>query len=80
MAHGNRGFWEVCQLTVVPLRAAQYTLILHASKAMPKQCVDYLSGKVKPRRTVGVRMPGDAICQVPPAAHAHWVLQVSEQQ
>lgn len=32
---------------------------------MPKQCVDYLSGKVKPRRTVGVRMPGDAICQVP---------------
>ena len=49
---------------------AQYTLILHASKAMPKQCVDYLSGKVKPRRTVGVRMPGDAICQVPPAGHA----------
>jgi tRNA A37 threonylcarbamoyladenosine synthetase subunit TsaC/SUA5/YrdC len=43
--------------------SAQYTLILHASKAMPKQCVDYLSGKVKPRRTVGVRMPGDAICQ-----------------
>ena len=44
--------------------AVQYTLILHASKAMPKQCVDFLSGKSKPRRTVGVRMPGDAICQV----------------
>ncbi|BDA40540.1 Uncharacterized protein YciO [Coccomyxa sp. Obi] len=40
-----------------------YTLILHASKAMPKQCVDFLTGKSKPRRTVGVRMPGDALCQ-----------------
>jgi tRNA A37 threonylcarbamoyladenosine synthetase subunit TsaC/SUA5/YrdC len=45
----------------------QYTLILHAGKAMPKQCVDYLSGKTKTRRTVGVRMPGDSICQV----HTH---------
>ena len=43
----------------------QYTLILHASKAMPKQCVDFLTGKSKPRKTVGVRMPGDALCQVP---------------
>lgn len=43
----------------------QYTLILHASKALPKQCVDFLSGKVKLRRTVGVRLPGDPICQVP---------------
>ncbi|KAK9916245.1 hypothetical protein WJX75_000443 [Coccomyxa subellipsoidea] len=40
-----------------------YTLILHASKAMPKQCVDFLTGKSKSRKTVGVRMPGDALCQ-----------------
>lgn len=42
----------------------QYTLILHASKRLPKQCVDYLTGKAKQRRTVGVRLPGDPICQV----------------
>ncbi|KAK9839648.1 hypothetical protein WJX81_003060 [Elliptochloris bilobata] len=40
-----------------------YTLILHASKRLPKQCVDYLTGKAKQRRTVGVRLPGDPICQ-----------------
>jgi len=48
-------------------RARQFTLILHASKRLPKQCVDYLTGKAKQRRTVGVRLPGDAICQVGPA-------------
>lgn len=40
-----------------------YTFIMLASKALPKQCVDYLSGKSKTRRSVGVRMPNDAICQ-----------------
>ncbi|CAK0735793.1 hypothetical protein CVIRNUC_000640 [Coccomyxa viridis] len=39
-----------------------YTLILLASKKMPKQCVDYLTGQSRTRRTVGVRMPGDPIC------------------
>lgn len=44
--------------------AVQYTLILCASKKMPKQCVDYLTGQSKSRRTVGIRIPGDPICQV----------------
>lgn len=56
---------------------AQYTLILHASKAMPKQCVDYLTGKSKPRKTVGVRMPGDALCQVPPPSPAPLTLSLA---
>jgi len=43
--------------------STQYTFILLASKALPKQCVDYLSGKVKTRRSVGVRMPHDIACQ-----------------
>lgn len=44
---------------------SQYTFIMLAGKAVPKQCVDYLSGKVKTRRSIGVRMPADPICQVP---------------
>lgn len=40
-----------------------YTFILVAGKRMPKQVVDYLTGKSKPRRTVGVRMPADEACQ-----------------
>ena len=44
--------------------ALQYTFILLASKQLPKQCVDYLSGKSKTRRSVGVRMPADDCCQV----------------
>lgn len=39
-----------------------YTIILTASKALPKQ-VDFGSGKSKSRRTVGVRMPADPVCQ-----------------
>ena len=50
-----------CRLTHVDM---QYTLILCASKKMPKQCLDYLTGQSRARRTVGVRMPGDPICQV----------------
>lgn len=40
-----------------------YTLILHASKCLPKQVTNYDSGKSKHRTTVGVRMPDDVICQ-----------------
>ncbi|KAK9823103.1 hypothetical protein WJX72_000273 [[Myrmecia] bisecta] len=40
-----------------------YTFILLASKQLPKQCVDYLTGKSKTRRSVGVRLPADDICQ-----------------
>ena len=50
----------------------QYTLILCASKKMPKQCLDYLTGQSRARRTVGVRMPGDPICQV--VASKPWLL------
>ena len=34
-----------------------YTLILPASKALPKRVQDLQTGKMKKRRTVGVRMP-----------------------
>ncbi|GMH32545.1 hypothetical protein BSKO_00379 [Bryopsis sp. KO-2023] len=40
-----------------------YTFILPASKQLPKQCVDYESGKSKQRRSVGVRWANDPICQ-----------------
>lgn len=49
----------------------QYTFIMLAGKAVPKQCVDYLSGKVKTRRSIGVRMPADPICQVPTRHRMH---------
>lgn len=39
-----------------------YTIILNASKALPKT-VDFSSGKSKARRTVGVRMPDDSVCK-----------------
>ena len=41
-----------------------YTVILHASKALPKQVTNYVSGKSKHRTTVGVRLPDDPVCQV----------------
>jgi tRNA A37 threonylcarbamoyladenosine synthetase subunit TsaC/SUA5/YrdC len=47
---------------------AQYTFILLASKKLPKTCVDYLTGKVKTRRSVGVRMPDHPLTQVGPLA------------
>ena len=42
----------------------QYTFILTASKQLPKQCTDYQSGKSKQRKSVGVRIPDDAVLQV----------------
>lgn len=42
---------------------AQYTLILTASKRMPKQCLDFSSRKTKPRKTVGIRMPDHHVCR-----------------
>ena len=44
----------------------QYTFILHASKALPKQVTDWEAGKSRQRKSVGVRMPDDVICQVTP--------------
>ncbi|XP_077250348.1 DHBP synthase RibB-like alpha/beta domain-containing protein isoform X2 [Tasmannia lanceolata] len=41
-----------------------YTFILAASKELPKQCTKYgATTKYASRKTVGVRMPDDAICQ-----------------
>lgn len=40
-----------------------FTLILRASKELPKQCVDLATGKSKTRRSVGVRMPDHQIAQ-----------------
>ena len=45
------------------LSILQYTLILRASKELPKQCVDLATGKSRTRRSVGVRMPRHAITQ-----------------
>jgi tRNA threonylcarbamoyl adenosine modification protein (Sua5/YciO/YrdC/YwlC family) len=40
-----------------------YTLILNASKEIPKQITNFETGRSKRRSTVGVRMPSDPICQ-----------------
>ncbi|KAF8011134.1 hypothetical protein BT93_J1680 [Corymbia citriodora subsp. variegata] len=42
-----------------------YTFILTASKELPKQCTRYgtTAAKFAPRKSVGVRIPDDAICQ-----------------
>eukprot|EP00887_Chlorella_sp_A99_P001530 scaffold8.g1530.t1 len=40
-----------------------YTFILLASKEMPKQVVNYGTGRSKSRSTVGVRMPDNPLCQ-----------------
>ncbi|KAK3036447.1 hypothetical protein RJ639_030046 [Escallonia herrerae] len=42
-----------------------YTFILTASKALPKQCTRYgtTTSKYASRKTVGVRIPDDAVCQ-----------------
>jgi tRNA A37 threonylcarbamoyladenosine synthetase subunit TsaC/SUA5/YrdC len=42
----------------------QYTFILPASKSLPSQMVDWVKGKTKQRKSVGVRMPDNVICQV----------------
>eukprot|EP00249_Psilotum_nudum_P010042 c22300_g1_i1 orf=571-1152(+) len=42
-----------------------YTFILPASKEMPKQCTNFSGSAAScaPRKSVGVRMPDDPICQ-----------------
>lgn len=42
----------------------QYTFVLPATKNLPPQCIDFMSGKNIHRKSVGVRMPADAVCQV----------------
>jgi tRNA threonylcarbamoyl adenosine modification protein (Sua5/YciO/YrdC/YwlC family) len=40
-----------------------YTFILPASKNLPRQVIDFKTGKTKQRNSVGVRMPKDPIVQ-----------------
>ncbi|KAJ9512101.1 hypothetical protein QJQ45_012745 [Haematococcus lacustris] len=40
-----------------------YTIILPASKNLPGQCVDFMKGKTIHRKSVGIRMPDDAVCK-----------------
>lgn len=42
----------------------QYTFILPASKNLPSQMVDFYKGTTKHRKSVGVRVPDNSICQV----------------
>ena len=43
----------------------QYTFILTASKALPRQCTRYgtTASKYVSRKNVGVRIPDDTVCQ-----------------
>lgn len=56
---GQRDFFKIAK-QILP---GPYTLILHASKEMPKLVLNYQSGKSKRRVTVGVRLPDDPVCQ-----------------
>jgi len=51
-------------LPAPPSAHTQYTLILTASKNLPGQCVDFMKAKTIHRKSVGVRLPDDRICQV----------------
>lgn len=42
----------------------QYTFLLPASKNLPRQVIDFKTGKTKQRNSVGVRMPKDPIVKV----------------
>ncbi|GLC46151.1 hypothetical protein PLESTB_001195500 [Pleodorina starrii] len=40
-----------------------YTFVLPATKNLPSQCIDFMSGKTIHRKSVGIRLPADPICQ-----------------
>lgn len=58
-APGQPNFFNIAK-QILP---GPYTLILQASKSLPKQITNFDSGKSKQRSTVGVRLPSDEICQ-----------------
>jgi tRNA threonylcarbamoyl adenosine modification protein (Sua5/YciO/YrdC/YwlC family) len=58
-APGKPDFFRIAR-QILP---GPYTLILQASKQLPKQITNYESGRSKHRLTVGVRLPDDAVCQ-----------------
>lgn len=61
---GGGSLIEQLQYVILLFSVFQFTLILPASKELPKQCIDYESGKSKQRRKVGVRWADNRICQV----------------
>jgi tRNA threonylcarbamoyl adenosine modification protein (Sua5/YciO/YrdC/YwlC family) len=56
---GQPNFYKIAK-QILP---GPYTLILPASKELPKQVTNYESGRSKHRSTVGVRLPNDDACQ-----------------
>lgn len=40
-----------------------YTFILPATKNLPSQCIDFMKGTSIHRKSVGVRLPADPVCQ-----------------
>ncbi|KXZ48779.1 hypothetical protein GPECTOR_25g363 [Gonium pectorale] len=49
--------------TVRRLVPGPYTFVLPATKNLPSQCIDFMSGKNIHRKSVGVRLPADPVCQ-----------------
>lgn len=58
-APGRPNFYKIAK-AILP---GPYTLILSASKSLPKQITNFESGSSKKRSTVGVRLPDDPVCQ-----------------
>jgi tRNA threonylcarbamoyl adenosine modification protein (Sua5/YciO/YrdC/YwlC family) len=56
---GQPNFYKIAK-QILP---GPYTLVLVASKELPKQITNFVSGKSKHRSSVGVRIPNDPICQ-----------------
>lgn len=56
---GQTSFFKVAK-KILP---GPFTLILGASKSLPKQIIDFEAGKSKKRKTVGVRLVDHVVCQ-----------------
>ena len=56
---GQTDFYKIAK-KILP---GPYTLILPASKSLPKQIIDFDAGKSKKRSTVGVRLVDNIVCQ-----------------
>jgi len=56
---GSRNWFN----TVRRILPGPYTLILPASKNLPSLMVDFMKAKTIHRKSVGVRIPADAVCQ-----------------
>lgn len=56
---GQPDFYKIAK-KILP---GPYTMILPASKSLPKQIIDFDAGKSKKRSTVGVRLVDNVVCQ-----------------